>query len=145
MLIDTRERRHTSRILASKRDRWRGGDADMAVYADQAPAVVDKLAAALRHTPVDHASVGALLLDAQRLLAERVHCSTPLIDVCVQRCMRAGAYGAKLTGSGHGGCLFALVPESGIGSVLRALDSLPVHVTVLTTADVHGVTCSFSP
>jgi galactokinase/mevalonate kinase-like predicted kinase len=63
----------------------------------------------------------------------------PLIDECVTRYGRAGAYGAKLTGSGHGGCLFALASLDTLGPVVAALRDLPVRVTVFTTGDPHGV------
>jgi galactokinase len=46
---------------------------------------------------------------------------------------------AKLTGSGHGGCLFALAPLDAIGPVLAALRDLPVRVLVFTTGEPHGV------
>ena len=33
------------------------------------------------------------------------------IDRMIEASMDAGAYGAKITGSGGGGCMFALTPE----------------------------------
>jgi mevalonate kinase len=60
-----------------------------------------------------------------------MRCSTPLIDTCADACLTAGAYGAKLTGSGHGGCLFALVAPEQIAAVLATLRHLPVHAVVL--------------
>lgn len=69
-------------------------------------------------------------------------CSTPLIEQCVTRCLEAGAYGAKLTGSGHGGCLFALVPRDRLAAVIGAVDSLPVRHLVLDDTDSRGVECT---
>lgn len=144
VLIDTKERRSTSAILASKRNRLFSGDPDMRTYVLRAPEVVEQMRRVFGSHPVDHAAVGALLTEGQALLRDRVHCSTPLIDECVKRCLAAGAYGAKLSGSGHGGCLFALVPPDAVYSVLRALESLPVDAKVLTSTDVEGVTCTIT-
>ena len=79
---------------------------------------------------------------AYRLLTEQVGCSTPLIDTCVARCLSAGAFGAKLTGSGHGGCLFALAAADRVEAVRAALQPLPVHVVVLDGTDARGVEAS---
>jgi mevalonate kinase len=59
---------------------------------------------------IDYVHLGGLISRGHQLLTSYMGCSTPLIDRCVTACLEAGAYGAKLTGSGHGGCLFALVP-----------------------------------
>ncbi|MFQ6326062.1 hypothetical protein ACLMAL_07975 [Nocardia sp. CWNU-33] len=77
--------------------------------------------------------MGALISEAHRLLRDCVHSSTPLIEECVERCLASGAYGAKLSGSGHGGCLFALVPWDAIGRVRVAVAGLPVRVMVFTS------------
>jgi galactokinase len=58
---------------------------------------------------------------------------------CIEACLTAGADGAKLTGSGHGGCLFALVAPERVGRVHAALASLPVRRVVLDGADAEGV------
>ena len=139
VLIDTVTRRTTRAVLASKRDRFRGGDQAMRTYADSAAVVVDELTAVLSGPTPDPARVGPLLHEGQRLLRDLVKCSTDLIDECARRCEAAGAYGAKLSGSGHGGCLFALTPLDAIGAVLATLADLPVRVVVFTTSEPHGV------
>jgi galactokinase len=139
VLIDTAQRRATRAVLASKRDRYRSGDQAMRSYAEAATATVAEMTAELASAAPDPARVGGLLNQGQRLLRDLVRCSTDLIDLCVTRCLAAGAYGAKLTGSGHGGCLFALAPLDAIGPVLAALRDLPVRVMVFTTSEAHGV------
>ncbi|WP_432839045.1 mevalonate kinase family protein [Dactylosporangium sp. CA-092794] len=139
VLIDTIQRRTTRAVLASKRDRYRSGDPAMRAYAEAATGIVGEMTAELRSAAPDAARVGGLLNQGQALLRELVHCSTDLIDECVTRCLAAGAYGAKLTGSGHGGCLFALAPLDAIGPVLAMLRDLPVRVMVFTTSEAHGV------
>jgi len=139
VLIDTVQRRTTRAVLASKRDRYRSGERAMRTYATSAAGIVADMTAALRPPVPDHAVVGALMNQAQHLLRNLVRCSTPLIDQCVRRCLARGAYGAKLTGSGHGGCLVALAPIEAIGGIHAALGDLPVRVMVFTTGEPHGV------
>lgn len=144
VLVDTRQRRATKTVLAAKRARFEKGDADMAAYVQAITSVVDDLAAVLATSTVDYGAVGRLLTEAHVQLRDRVRCSTSLIDTCVARMLAAGAYGAKLSGSGHGGCLFALVPEDAVDAVLAALVSLPVHAVALHATEGHGLVYSAS-
>jgi galactokinase len=131
VLIDTRDRRTTTAVLAAKRDRYRARDPAMLTYVRQAPPLVDALADILGRPRPDYREAGTLLNAAQALLRDQVRCSTPLIDTCASRVVAAGAYGAKLSGSGHGGCLFALAPRDAVTAVLASLADLPVHAMAL--------------
>jgi mevalonate kinase len=131
VLVDTLARRSTRDHLIDKRRRWSGHDPDLIAYVEATPGLVAQLASAIAAPAPDPAEIGSLVTDAHRLLATRMRCSTPLIDTCVDACLTAGAYGAKLTGSGHGGCLFALAAPERVGAVLAALHHLPVHAVVL--------------
>jgi mevalonate kinase len=139
VLVDTLVRRATRDRLLDKRRRWTRADPDLFAYVDAATGLVDRIAAALLSLAPDPAEIGAAVTEAHGLLAGRMRCSTPLIDTCVQACLTAGADGAKLTGSGHGGCLFALVAPERVGRVLAGLASLPVRSVVLDGADADGV------
>jgi mevalonate kinase len=139
VLIDTGLRRTTSRVLTDKRERYACGESDIMLYAKSAPLLVAELLGALTEASIDYRHVGAIINEAHALLRDRVYCSTPLIEECVSRCLQAGAYGAKLTGSGHGGCLFALVGWESLEAVRSALTPLPVRVMVFTTGEPHGV------
>ncbi|WP_084161383.1 mevalonate kinase [Nocardia sp. BMG51109] len=139
VLIDTGQRHSTAQVLASKRERFQSGDPGVRVYADRAPDIVLEMAAALRAEDPDYRAIGDLINDGHRLLRDRVRCSTSLIEDCVSRCLNAGAYGAKVSGSGHGGCLFALVGWDALEPVRAALAELPVRVSVFTASDAHGV------
>lgn len=113
VLIDTLQRRTTARVLVNKRKRLAAGEPRMLAYRDLAPPLVEQMTAALAGPCIDYAHLGCLISRGHQLLTSHMRCSTPLINRCVTACLEAGAYGAKLTGSGHGGCLFALVPETG--------------------------------
>ncbi|GHF38851.1 hypothetical protein GCM10010218_20120 [Streptomyces mashuensis] len=139
VIVDTLQPRTTMRALSSKRERYAAGDASMHAYARQAADLVDSVTTALGQQHVDYRLVGRLLTTGHGLLRDLVRCSTPLIDECVARMINAGALGAKLSGSGYGGCLFALVPDEALNSVLQALVGLPVHTHVLPASEPEGV------
>jgi mevalonate kinase len=70
----------------------------------------------------DVVTLGKLLSENHHLLA-KIGVSTPQLDSLVTSAMNAGALGAKLTGSGLGGNMIALVNKVSIDSVKKALIS----------------------
>lgn len=142
VVIDTRERRTTARVLVNKRQRLADREPCIVAYRDQAPLIVEEVTAVTASPPIDLAHLGDLINRGHELLRHYMKCSTPLIDRCVAASRRAGAYGAKLTGSGHGGCLFALVPSERIPAVVNAVAGLPVRPLVLDDIDSKGVLCT---
>jgi len=66
----------------------------------------------LMQNTVDHAKIGALLNIHQDRLRDALGISTPTIDSMIQKALEAGALGAKINGSGGGGCMFAYAPEN---------------------------------
>ena len=61
---------------------------------------------------VDHTAVGNLLNEHQRRLRDTLRISTEKIDLMIDAALNAGALGAKINGSGGGGCMFAYAPEN---------------------------------
>lgn len=74
----------------------------------------------LRKDRIDHTRLGKLLHRHQSHLREPLRISTPKIDAMIQAAYDAGAFGAKINGSGGGGCMFAYAPEDP-QAVLEAL------------------------
>jgi galactokinase len=142
VLIDTRQRRATATVLASKRERFQAREPAMVTYVTETTALVDALTRVLRQPQPDYREAGKLLTQAHALLRDQAACSTPLIEECARRVLAAGAYGAKLSGSGHGGCLFALVPDDAVAAVLASVTGLPVHAVALPRSDPAGLTCT---
>ncbi|MFX0114314.1 MAG: mevalonate kinase, partial [Candidatus Hodarchaeota archaeon] len=66
----------------------------------------------LKQVPLDHRKIGALLNEHQAILRNTLRISTSKIDRMVNAALEAGAYGAKINGSGGGGCMFAYAPEN---------------------------------
>jgi galactokinase len=59
----------------------------------------------------DHNKIGTLLNEHQTVLRDLIGISTSKIDRMIKASLNAGAYGAKINGSGGGGCMFAYSPE----------------------------------
>lgn len=89
--------------------------------------------------PSGRRAISTQLFELLLRLTTYMGCSTPLTDRCVTACLEAGAYGAKLTGSGHGDCMFAVVPNDRVPTVVAALDTLPVRHLVWDDAEPPGV------
>ncbi len=65
----------------------------------------------LSRRPLDHRRIGRLLSEHQKVLRDALKISTPKIDRMIDAAVGAGAFGAKINGSGGGGCMFAYAPE----------------------------------
>ncbi|MBD0256726.1 MAG: GHMP kinase [Cytophagales bacterium] len=70
---------------------------------------------------VDDVRLGTLLNGHQRNLREAKQVSTPKIDAMIEAALGAGALGAKINGSGGGGCMFAYAPQ-GAEAVAAAIE-----------------------
>ena len=70
---------------------------------------VAQFAIAMRHGELDE--LGRLALESHRSLAVDFLVSTPELDRLVALAIEHGAFGARLTGAGFGGCVVALVPR----------------------------------
>jgi galactokinase len=60
---------------------------------------------------IDDGHLGGLLNQHQLNLREAKQVSTAKIDAMIEAALRAGALGAKINGSGGGGCMFAYAPN----------------------------------
>lgn len=76
----------------------------------------------LGKTEINHKKIGMLLNQHQVVLREVLGISTPKIDRMIDASLRSGAYGAKINGSGGGGCMFAYAPEDP-GRVKEAIEA----------------------
>ena len=65
--------------------------------------------------------VGALLDASHASLRDDYEVSSPELDAAVDAAVAAGAFGARMTGAGFGGCALALVPAAAAETVERAV------------------------
>jgi len=61
----------------------------------------------------------------------------PALSRLVLASRAAGAYGAKITGAGGGGCMIALTPKRAKGQVAEAMESCNAQA-IMTTIDTEG-------
>lgn len=66
-------------------------------------------------------AVGHLFNESQRSLRDDFEVSTERVDAICEIALATGAAGARMTGSGFGGCVFALVPTDRVEPLRRML------------------------
>ncbi len=86
---------------------------------------VRAFADALRRGNVEEC--GALMLESHASLRDDFEVSTVELDALVERLVEAGAYGARLTGAGFGGCAVALCDADRAIDVARRTNGWIVH------------------
>ena len=79
----------------------------------------------------DARAFGELMVQSHRSLSQDYEVSLPELDALVEEALRAGAYGAKLTGAGFGGAVVALVPEDRMEGFQHHLLSRFPHLRIL--------------
>lgn len=65
---------------------------------------------------------GRLLNEQHTVLRDYLHLSLPKIENMVENSLKAGAYGAKINGSGNGGCMFALCHEDNVKKIAKGIE-----------------------
>ena len=80
----------------------------------------------------DHVGFGRLLNLQQDVVRDHLQISVPKIDRMIKTSLEAGALGAKINGSGQGGCIFAYAPDRAreVCEALERLDSKPQIVNI---------------
>ncbi|NEK86424.1 galactokinase [Blastococcus saxobsidens] len=84
----------------------------------------------------DPRAIGPVLTAGHESLRDDFQISVPLIDVCVEAALAAGAHGARMVGGGFGGSVLALV-EAG------AADDVTAAVTERFAAEQHPAPRTF--
>ncbi len=69
----------------------------------------------------DWRRVGRLMTESHASLRDDYEVSVRELDVAVSAALAAGAYGARMTGGGFGGCVLALVDATAVDSVAAAV------------------------
>jgi len=96
--------------------------------------ITQKALMALKDTTLNYPLIGELINQHHRILRDDLNLTVPKIDAMVMAAIDAGAYGAKIIGSGGGGCIVALCPihlQNKISIAIKkagAKDAYPVCV-----------------
>jgi galactokinase len=94
---------------------------------------VSEFASALKAGDIAHA--GSLMNESHQSLRDDYCVSTPELDDLVTRLRNAGAYGARLTGAGFGGCAVALVAADRAAAIVAEIEP---YYRAFTVAAVDG-------
>jgi len=98
---------------------------DVAAYMKELPAMLEpyfyaaiknheitqKAHQLLKEETIDLEKMGLLMTEHHEVLRDLLHITTPKIDAMIDAAMNAGAYGAKIVGSGGGGSICAIASE----------------------------------
>ncbi|GAB3716880.1 hypothetical protein GCM10027598_27060 [Amycolatopsis oliviviridis] len=121
VVVDTRRTRDTSEVIRWKRARSQAGDPAIATYVRRTTEAVDALSALLVSPAPDITAIGELLDLAQSSLRDDMGVSDEVTDGCIDAVKRHGALGAKITGTGKGGCVFGVFREADAEDAVRRL------------------------
>jgi galactokinase len=86
--------------------------------------------------------IGPLLTASHASLRDDFEVTVPQLDIAVQAALAAGAYGARMTGGGFGGCVIVLAEAAGERAVREAVDAAyaahgfgpPSYLTAIASA-----------
>jgi galactokinase len=78
----------------------------------------------------DHQKFGQLLSAQHQVLRDYLQVSAPKLELMIDTALKEGALGAKINGSGEGGCIFAYTPH-GADRVAESLKKLDTNVTII--------------
>ncbi len=80
----------------------------------------------------DEVAFGGLLTEQHAVLRDRLRISTPKIEAMIDAALDAGAFGAKINGSGGGGCMFAYAPAGPekVAAAIAAVGGRPYIIRV---------------
>ncbi|SIR68669.1 galactokinase [Williamsia sterculiae] len=87
-------------------------------------------------TAEDYSTVGRLFSESHASMRDDFEITTPHIDLVADTAVAAGAYGARMTGGGFGGCVIAVAPIDRADAIAER-----VHRTVVD-AGFAAPTCS---
>jgi galactokinase len=81
---------------------------------------------------IDDFQLGKLLNNHQDNLRDSKKISTPKINRMIDESIKAGAFGAKINGSGGGGCMFAYAPDKPeeIAEAIKKAGGIPYIINV---------------
>jgi len=74
----------------------------------------------LKEGPIDIYQIGSWMNAHQKILQERIQNTPEIMQLQMKAALNAGAIGAKIIGSGGGGCMVAMVNDDSKEKVIRA-------------------------
>jgi mevalonate kinase len=139
VIADSLVQHSTKQTITDIRARLKRGDPNVQQYFELTSLAVAEMSHLMQQDHRDIARLGELISTCHTYMKDLLGVSTEIIDRCVRTCLEQGAYGAKITGAGGGGSMFAIAPRARIPDIVDALGSHQVGVFV-TAFDQIGMT-----
>lgn len=136
---DTGELRNVREIISVLQQRWARNDPLMRKYVRSTQDALSATYELLRRDDWDPCEVGHLLTDCHHYLRDYADLSTNQVERLVSAALGAGAYGAKLTGAGKGGSIFALASVQQAPRVAEAMAAAGAKAVYVTCIAPQGV------
>ncbi|XP_071638796.1 N-acetylgalactosamine kinase-like [Temnothorax longispinosus] len=89
--------------------------------------------------------LGNLMSESHTSLRKLYECSHPSVDALVERAMLCGAFGARLTGAGWGGCIVALVDKNRVQQFVENLREYLCQNSTKDRAELEDIVFPTSP
>ena len=118
LIINTGKARRTGDLVKKVKEFKDAHGEEFEKILEDAEQIIWEAVDALKARDVE--SIGKLMLRNQELL-RRVGVSSKEIEDVIELCMKSGAFGAKLTGAGGGGCVIAVAEEGKINLLMENL------------------------
>lgn len=83
--------------------------------------ITKKAKIALQKPELDYQEIGFLMNEHHKVLRDELKITLPKIDAMINGALKAGAFGAKIVGSGGGGSICAICPPEKQDSVINAI------------------------
>ena len=138
IIIDTQNSRSTASVIAHKRKRYLNQEPLIMKYVSGTKQIVDQMRNEFITNETRINLIGRYISDCHQLLRDYMAVSTNLIEEVISICMDNGALGAKLTGTGMGGCLFAFAEANSVDNIVIAVNKLPI-VSYICKVDTYGL------
>lgn len=118
---DTQEPKSTSQVINAIKARIAQKDELVNKYIDVSEKIIFSARLHLKNSSWNRKLVGDWMNECQESMRDHLKTSTPKLNDFCNTAMNAGAFGAKISGSGMGGCMFALCDKESYKSVSEAL------------------------
>lgn len=121
---DTKIPKNTKKIINALKERVRKKDPSIFEYIKLNKNLIGKARVYFKEKPWNIKYVGNWMNDTHSSLKNKLKISNHLLDLLCKSSLLQGAYGARMTGAGKGGCMFALCSKEIVKKVQKKIISL---------------------
>lgn len=141
VIAETGLKKNTSDIISSLTTKYKNGDSKIIKHIEIERKLIKNTLKLLNKNSKDLASLGLLLNQAHQSYRENLNSSFNIHDLLCEAAKKSGAFGAKITGGGFGGSVFALTNKQGQNNVCESMSKISkkVHICSISNGGVKRV------